>query len=74
MSPVDHINNLSWTALHEAIVLGNGSAEHIETVRLLINAGADVTIPDGAGVSPRELASSRGYQAIVDLIDGALAH
>lgn len=27
-----------------------------------------------AGGSPRELASSRGYQAIVDLIDGALAH
>lgn len=69
--PVNHINNLGWTALHEAIVLGTGSAEHVETVRLLIEGGADVTIPDGDGVSPRDLASSWGYSEIVALIDAA---
>lgn len=69
--PVNHINNLQWTALHEAIVLGTGSPEHVETVRLLIAGGADVTIADGNGVSPRELAASRGYREIVALIDAA---
>ena len=47
--PVNHINNLQWTALHEAIVLGTGSPDHVETVRLLIEGGADVTIADGSG-------------------------
>ncbi len=69
--PVNHINNLQWTALHEAIVLGTGSPDHVETVRLLIEGGADVTIADGSGVSPRELAASRGYREIVALIDAA---
>lgn len=67
--PVNHINNLQWTALHEAIVLGTGSPEHVETVRLLIAGGADVTIADGNGVLPRELAASRGYREIVALVD-----
>ncbi len=69
--PVNHINNLQWTALHEAIVLGTGSPDHVETVRLLIEGGADVTIADGNGVSPRELAASHGYREIVALIDAA---
>ena len=69
--PVNHINNLQWTALHEAIVLGTGSPDHVETVRLLIEGGADVTIADGSGVSLRELAASRGYREIVALIDAA---
>lgn len=69
--PVDHVNNLSWTALHEVIVLGTCSEDHVETARLLIEAGADVTIPDGAGTSPRDLAAQHGCQQIVDLIDNA---
>lgn len=68
---VNHINRLNWTALHEAIVLGDGSAEHIEVVRLLLDGGADPTIPDGEGVLPRDLAASRGYHAMVTLIDEA---
>lgn len=67
--PVDHVNELSWTALHEAIVLGDGSADQVTVVRLLLDAGADPTIRDGQGVLPRDLAASRGYDAIVDEID-----
>jgi hypothetical protein len=29
-APLDHVNNLQWTALIESIVLGNS---HIETLR-----------------------------------------
>lgn len=66
---VNHVNNLGWTALHEAIVLGDGSATYVEVVRTLIDGGADVTIPDGEGISPRQLAADRGYDAIVAEID-----
>lgn len=67
--PVDHVNNLGWTALHEAIVLGNGSPDHVETVGLLLAGGPDPTIRDGDGVLPRDLAAARNYTQIVDLIE-----
>jgi len=35
------VNNLGWTALIESIVLGDGGERHTETLRLLVEAGAD---------------------------------
>lgn len=70
-TPVNHVNNLDWTAMHEAIVLGNGSDRHVKVVEMLLEAGADLSIPDGDGVLPRQLAVDRGYHEIVDAIDGA---
>ena len=67
--PVDHVNDLNWTAMLEAIVLGNGSADHVDVVRQLIGAGADTSIRDGDGRTPRALAAARGYDQIVALID-----
>lgn len=67
--PVDHVNDLNWTAMLEAIVLGNGSADHVDVVRQLIGAGADTSIRDGDGRTPRSLAAARGYDEIVALID-----
>jgi uncharacterized protein len=67
--PVDHVNDLGWTAMHEAIVLGNGDADHVTVVRLLLEAGADPSIPDGDGVSPRTLAAQRGFEEIVAVLD-----
>ena len=32
-APLDHINNLNWTALIEAVVLGDGGVNHVKTVR-----------------------------------------
>jgi len=37
-APLDHINNLHWTALIESVVLGDGGPDHIETARLLLTA------------------------------------
>ena len=67
--PLDHVNNLGWTALHEAIVLGNGDADHVTVVRLLLEAGADATIPDRNGTLPRQLAADAGHTAIVAELD-----
>ncbi|MBT5572295.1 MAG: ankyrin repeat domain-containing protein [Alphaproteobacteria bacterium] len=67
-APLDHVNNLNWTALIEAIVLGDGGARHTETVRALVSAGADLDIPDGNGIRPLTLAEQRGYRDIFDIL------
>jgi uncharacterized protein len=67
----DHVNNLGWTALMEAVVLGDGGARHTEIVRLLVDAGADVNIPDRDGLTPLFHARQRGYHGIVDTLQAA---
>src|SRR5680860_576487 len=59
--PIDHVNNLGWTALMEAIVLGNGGQTQTHIVQLLVDAGCDVGIPDGNGISPLKHAKERGF-------------
>jgi ankyrin repeat protein len=67
-APLDHVNNLGWTALIEAVVLGDGGRNHQEVVRALIDAGADASIADRDGATPLMLAEARGYQEIAGLI------
>ena len=50
-APLDHVNNLGWTALIEAIVLGDGGRDHTAVVEALVKAGADVTVPDRHGTT-----------------------
>ena len=50
-APLDHVNNLNWTAL--------------------IEAGADVNIADGNGVSPLQLAERHGFDEMVRLLKAA---
>ena len=67
-APLDHVNNLNWTALIESIVLGDGQHDHVETLRALVEAGANVNLPDGRGFTPLHLAKERGYQTMVDIL------
>lgn len=69
---VDHVNRLGWTALHEAIILGDGSAPYQEVVRLLVEAGADVNLPSARdGVRPLTHATSRGHTEIAAVLQAA---
>jgi ankyrin repeat protein len=69
---LDHVNNLGWTALHEAIILGDGGPRYVETVRVLVAAGADVGLPSARdGVTPVEHARNRGYHAMAALLERA---
>ncbi|GLX69722.1 hypothetical protein MU1_40680 [Paenibacillus glycanilyticus] len=61
---VNHVNNLGWTALLEAIILNNGNKRQVETVQLLIEHGADVNLADGDGVSPLRHARTKGFKEI----------
>ena len=65
---VDHINKLGWTALLEAIILGDGGARHTEVVGLLIDAGADVNLADRSGVSPLAHAQDKGFANIAEVL------
>jgi ankyrin repeat protein len=68
-APLDHVNNLGWTALIEAVVLGDGGPNHVATVRALVDGGADKSIRDRNGQTSLMLAESRGYQAMVEILD-----
>jgi hypothetical protein len=70
-APLDHVNNLGWTALMESIVLGNGGAAHTETLAALVQAGAQVNIPDRQGVTPLGHARARDYAAMVRILEAA---
>jgi ankyrin repeat protein len=70
-APLDHVNNLGWTALIEAIVLGDGGPRHQATVEALVKGGADVNLPDGQGMRPLGLARARGYAKIAEILQQA---
>ena len=72
-APLDHVNNLGWTALIEAVILGDGSANHIETVRALVKAGASRSIADRQGATPLMHARTRGFTAIAQLLQAPAA-
>ena len=48
---IDHVNDLGWTALIEAVILGDGGPVFQEIVGLLVDAGAK-SIPDRDGNTP----------------------
>ena len=70
-APLDHVNNLGWTALIESIVLGNGGTRHVETLRALVRAGANVNLADRNRTTPLQLARSRGFNAMVEILEKA---
>lgn len=67
-APLDHVNNLGWTALIESIVLGDGGARHVATLFALVDAGANVNIADRNGLSPLHLAQANGYREMADIL------
>lgn len=70
-APLDHVNNLHWTALIESIVLGNGGPRHQESLRALLDAGASTRLTDRQGNTPLQLARSRGYTEMVKMLEKA---
>jgi ankyrin repeat protein len=68
-APLDHVNNLHWTAVIESIVLGDGGKRHQATLEALIKAGANLQLKDRAGNTPLALAKQRGYSAMVRVLE-----
>jgi ankyrin repeat protein len=70
-APLDHVNNLHWTATIESIVLGNGGKRHIATLEALVKAGANLALADSAGNTPLTLAKRRDYSEMVAILEAA---
>ena len=70
-APLNHVNNLHWTATIEAVVLGDGGPRHQATLRALVNAGADLSLTDREGRTPLQLARSRGFDAMLRILEAA---
>ena len=70
-APLDHVNNLGWTALIESIVLGNGGPRHVLTLKALVDAGANVNLPDRNGMTPLHLAQANGYRTMATILEEA---
>ncbi|MFF0740728.1 ankyrin repeat domain-containing protein [Streptomyces sp. NPDC004111] len=70
---VNHVNRLGWTALLEAVILGDGGRPHQEVVELLLAAGAVPDLADQDGTTPLEHAERRGFDVITALLRKAQA-
>lgn len=70
-APVDHVNNLHWTAAIEAVVLGDGGLRHQRCLQALIQAGAKLTLTDRHGQTPLALARARGFADMVRMLEVA---
>ena len=68
-APLDHVNNLGWTALIESIVLGDGGKRHTASLEALVKAGANVNLADRTGRTPLTLAKGRGYTEMVKILE-----
>ena len=71
MIDVNHVNNLGWTCLLEAVILGDGGPRHVEVTKLVLAAGANPNIADRDGVSPLVHAKRKGQREIAMLIEAA---
>jgi ankyrin repeat protein len=67
-APLDHVNNLGWTALIEAVILGDGGPDHTAVVRALVGAGASREMTDRGGMTPLDHARGRGYTEMIELL------
>ena len=79
---IDHVNNLGWTGLHEALIFADqaggpargDSTDFVDSVRVIVAAGGDLTIPaQQDGTTPLELARSHGLTSQASLIEQAVA-
>ena len=71
---VNHVNNLGWTALLEAIILSNGDKAHQQIVQLLVDHRADVNLADKDGITPLQHARERRFTEIERILLQASAH
>ena len=68
---IDHVNDLGWTALLEAVILGEGTERWQRIVDSLVQHGADVSIADRDGITAEQNARRLGFGEIADILERA---
>lgn len=68
----DHVNRIGYQAIHEAVYLGDGSDTALDTVRVLIAGGVELSRPSGGeGLTPADLAREREFGSLVTTLAAA---
>jgi len=67
-APLNRVNNLGWTALLEAAILGDGSERYVAIVTRLLAAGADPSIADKQGKTPLDHARLKGHSRLAAIL------
>jgi uncharacterized protein len=70
-APLDHVNNLGWTATIEAVILGDGGAKHQATLQALVDAGANLALTDRQGRTALDHAKSRAFTNMIRILESA---
>jgi ankyrin repeat protein len=65
---IDRQNNLGWTALLEAVILGDGSVSYQQIVKALLQAGANKNITDKFGYTALHHSTRLGYKGVSHLL------
>jgi len=69
----DHVNRIGYQAIHEAVWLGENTTEYVDTVRVLVAGGVELSRPsDNEGLTPLEMAEQRQYPALETVLRRAL--
>ncbi|MGX1811513.1 ankyrin repeat domain-containing protein [Nocardia sp. NPDC055321] len=66
---IDHVNDLGWTALLEAVYYGDGGPRYRDIVQVLVDNDADLTIRDANGRTAFDHAVRRGFDDIAALVN-----
>ena len=70
-APLDHVNNLHWTAVIESIVLGDGGPGIRPRCARWSTPRANMQLADRSGRTPLVLARERGYAAMEQMLVSA---
>lgn len=65
---INLVNDLGWTGLLEAVVLGDGGQDYQEIVRILLANGADQSIRDKKGMTALDHAEAKGFTEIARIL------
>ena len=68
--PVNHVNDLGWSALQEAVILGNGGYLYRDIIRMLMDAGANPDLKDNEGKTALDWARERQQESVLAILEG----
>ena len=65
----DHVNRIGYQAVHEAVWLGRDTTTYVDTVRVLVAGGAELTRPSrDEGLTPLQMARERGFDRLTGVL------
>ncbi|EOH94549.1 hypothetical protein UAW_02275 [Enterococcus haemoperoxidus ATCC BAA-382] len=67
--PVNHVNRLSWSALLEAVILGDGGFLYQDVIRELIQHHADIAQIDDTGKNAHDYAKETANEKLISIVE-----